>query len=314
MSLVRCPECGHTVSTHAPNCPECGFPYKKYEDTAKAYGIDIHKEPFIEYYWISKITEDVKYIKQSSKTICAECGKEINGRSICPSCGFDINLYKEEKRLHQEAYKKEMINKSRRTRGNIDQPLMIHCPGCKKIVSYYADTCPDCGFPIQKFISEHNIQDIKKVHVCPNCANLYAGINYEKQPFYMACEFCNTPMLETNADSAEVCFEKYFNWQNPDMDGLAIKILSKYNIKPDQPAIQYRHNIIKQKKQDEERQEQLQQQANKPAPNIPHCPICGSADIEQIGTLNRAASTVAFGIASSKIGKQWHCKNCGNNF
>lgn len=67
MSLVRCPECGHMVSTHAPSCPKCGFPYKKYEDTAKAYGVDIHKEPFIEYYWISKITEDVKYIKQSSK-------------------------------------------------------------------------------------------------------------------------------------------------------------------------------------------------------------------------------------------------------
>ena len=49
MSLVRCPECGHMVSTHAPSCPKCGFPYKKYEDTAKAYGVDIHKEPFIDY-------------------------------------------------------------------------------------------------------------------------------------------------------------------------------------------------------------------------------------------------------------------------
>lgn len=315
MSLVRCPECGHTVSTHALNCSECGFPYKKYEDTAKTYGIDIHKEPFIEYYWISKITEDVKYIKQSSKTICAECGKELNGRSVCQDCGFDISLYREEKRLHQEKYKKEMMNKSRKTRGTVDQPLMVHCPGCKKIVSYYADTCPDCGFPIHKFISEHNIQDIKRVHVCPKCANLYAGINYEKQPLYMACEFCNTPMLETDADSAEVCFEKCFNWQNSDVDGLAVKILSKYsNVKPDQSAIQHRHNVLKQQERDEERQEQLQQQSNAPTLNIPKCPICGSTDIEKIGTLDRAVSTAMVGIASDKIGKQYKCRNCGYKF
>lgn len=315
MSLVRCPECGHMVSTHAPSCPKCGFPYKKYEDTAKAYGVDIHKEPFIEYYWISKITEDVKYIKQSSKTICAECGEGLNGRSVCQNCGFDISLYREEKRLHQEMYKKEMMNKSRKTRGNVDQPLMVHCPGCKKAVSYYADTCPDCGFPIRKFISEHNIQDIKKVHVCPKCANLYAGINYEKQPLYMACEFCNTPMLEIDADNAEVCFEKCFNWQNPDVDGLAIKILSKYaNAKPDQTAIQHRNNILNRREQDEVRQEQLLAQANISAPNIPHCPACGSTDIENISTLNRAVSTAMVGIASKKIGKQFHCKNCGYNF
>ena len=70
MSLRYCPECGHQISTHAPSCPKCGFPYKKYEDTAKAYGVDIHKEPFIEYYWISKITEDVKYKTIFKNNVC----------------------------------------------------------------------------------------------------------------------------------------------------------------------------------------------------------------------------------------------------
>lgn len=191
----------------------------------------------------------------------------------------------------------------------------VFCPECGKILSQYADTCPDCGFPIRKFISEHNIQDIKKVHVCPKCANLYAGINYEKQPLYMACEFCNTPMLEIDADNAEVCFEKCFNWQNPDVDGLAIKILSKYaNAKPDQTAIQHRNNILNRREQDEVRQEQLLAQANISAPNIPKCPVCGSTDIENISTLNRAVSTAMIGIASNKIGKQFHCKNCGYDF
>lgn len=47
---------------------------------------------------------------------------------------------------------------------------------------------------------------------------------------------------------------------------------------------------------------------------IPHCPACGSTDIENISTLNRAVSTAMVDIASSKIGKQFHCKNCGYDF
>ena len=26
MALVRCPECGHQVSSQAPACPSCGYP------------------------------------------------------------------------------------------------------------------------------------------------------------------------------------------------------------------------------------------------------------------------------------------------
>ena len=63
-----------------------------------------------------------------------------------------------------------------------------------------------------------------------------------------------------------------------------------------------------------DRDKMAQEQKQSTVPNIPHCPVCGSTDIEKIGTLNRAVSTTMVGIASSKIGKQWHCKDCGNNF
>lgn len=29
MALVRCPECGHQVSSQAPACPSCGYPLQK---------------------------------------------------------------------------------------------------------------------------------------------------------------------------------------------------------------------------------------------------------------------------------------------
>ena len=44
---------------------------------------------------------------------------------------------------------------------------------------------------------------------------------------------------------------------------------------------------------------------------VAKCPTCGSTDIKKISTTNRAASVIAVGLASGKIGKQFECKNCG---
>lgn len=40
------------------------------------------------------------------------------------------------------------------------------------------------------------------------------------------------------------------------------------------------------------------------------CPVCGSIRVNKISTANRLTSVFAFGLASSKIGKQYECKNC----
>lgn len=44
------------------------------------------------------------------------------------------------------------------------------------------------------------------------------------------------------------------------------------------------------------------------------CPYCHSLDTSKIGTVNRMVSTGMFGLASKKIGKQWHCNSCNSNF
>ena len=44
------------------------------------------------------------------------------------------------------------------------------------------------------------------------------------------------------------------------------------------------------------------------------CSYCGSSNIKRIGLLNRAVSTELWGLGSKKIGKQWHCNNCGSDF
>lgn len=44
------------------------------------------------------------------------------------------------------------------------------------------------------------------------------------------------------------------------------------------------------------------------------CPYCHSTDTEKISVASRAVSVSLVGAASSKLGKQWHCKQCGSNF
>lgn len=44
------------------------------------------------------------------------------------------------------------------------------------------------------------------------------------------------------------------------------------------------------------------------------CSYCGSSNVKKIGLLNRAVSTELWSLGSKKIGKQWHCNNCGSDF
>lgn len=44
------------------------------------------------------------------------------------------------------------------------------------------------------------------------------------------------------------------------------------------------------------------------------CPYCHSTNVKKVGTSGRALSILTLGLASGKVGKQWHCKNCGSDF
>lgn len=44
------------------------------------------------------------------------------------------------------------------------------------------------------------------------------------------------------------------------------------------------------------------------------CTYCGSTNVKKISLLNRAISAELWGLGSKKIGKQFHCNNCGADF
>ena len=48
--------------------------------------------------------------------------------------------------------------------------------------------------------------------------------------------------------------------------------------------------------------------------NTPHCPTCGSTDIQKISGMKRWLSVGLFGLASSDVGKTMVCKKCGYKF
>jgi len=55
-------------------------------------------------------------------------------------------------------------------------------------------------------------------------------------------------------------------------------------------------------------------------PNSPYyipvvkCPYCSSTNTSKISMVGRVVSTGLFGLGSKKIGKQYHCNNCGADF
>ena len=65
-------------------------------------------------------------------------------------------------------------------------------------------------------------------------------------------------------------------------------------------------------------QESLRKQNNpgKPVATAPvvECPYCHSSNTKKITTTGRMMSIGIFGFASKKIGKQWHCNQCGSDF
>lgn len=103
---------------------------------------------------------------------------------------------------------------------------------------------------------------------------------------------------EKISDSSRSC--KYCGY-----DGITSYILQ---IEKNKFSKKLQEEIKEREKRDYEREHTI----NQPQPQyIPHCPTCGSPDVQKIGGVERAASIGMFGIFSRKINKSMKCRNCG---
>lgn len=58
-------------------------------------------------------------------------------------------------------------------------------------------------------------------------------------------------------------------------------------------------------------QQQKQVKTQQKVQDTPHCPTCGSTNIQKISDTKRWLTTGLFGLASSDVGKTMVCKKCG---
>lgn len=77
---------------------------------------------------------------------CPKCGKEVSDKvSICPHCNFEIATYYQ--KLQKEKNEKEKIEREEELKSKKEN---IQCPECGMLVNESIESCPSCGYPIQK--------------------------------------------------------------------------------------------------------------------------------------------------------------------
>lgn len=216
---------------------------------------------------------------------CPECGREnVSDSAIsCPDCGFSIQEYlktkqdeeyiqKEKERLQSELAKKL---------SEIDSLQKPQKPTISKIIM------SDNRFVFVIFAIVAVIGLIVMIYTLaafgkPNGFSLIATL------------FCSVIALIGVSDIKKGYNEKLSEYK--DFEGYKQK--KKQRV---QENYDYRIKHIKTK-------------SEVSAPVIINtglkCPVCGSRSVKRISTTSRITSVAMVGLASSKIGKQYECKNC----
>lgn len=144
---------------------------------------------------------------------------------------------------------------------------------------------------------------------CPQCGCIYPGAEKGQKH---KCPYCNYEILIT-----EHSLDEYL--KNRTKIKQIVNELCKNSPEFDEELAKKREEendkVIHGSMSKEERTV-LQNMGAIPKPNTNRveCPYCHSNDVSKISTLGRAASVGIFGLASKKIGKQWHCNHCKSDF
>lgn len=141
---------------------------------------------------------------------------------------------------------------------------------------------------------------------CEKC-NIYHFPNFEEDT-PKTCSHCDTELIIT-----DISYEDYKEMPKSKRCKQCKRKYPKIFIK----CPKCNKQLIKLSTENAAASKQLPTIINSPNSNQqtqPKCPYCNSTDIKKITTVNRAISVSAFGLASSKVGKQWHCNNCKSDF
>lgn len=143
--------------------------------------------------------------------------------------------------------------------------------------------------------------NLKSTYICSVCGITCMGaLTRGENGEYGCCPFCHSEMIDTNiyyGDFTSIVAN------DPDYQKNLIETIVKPHGKFDQS--QYVISNMKIQKKRSRSNLQL---------NAITCPYCKSTNTKKISGTTRFVSTGFFGLASSKIGKQWHCNSCKSDF
>lgn len=241
---------------------------------------------------------------------CPECGKEnvSDTATQCPECGFDIKTYVREKKLEEARMKENKIfkqNKQQKVQEleyeknikikDIENLRILEKPENPKFIKSLF--CPDNNRFPWFFLTLIFI-----IFLFPTCFIGSPFIVLELLLIFVALPF-SLLMAKEDYKEQKALYQYNFKVWQEQQDWDAYKEKQKQKIIEEYD--EYAKNLVLYG----ERNGSVENHTRKKF--IPKCPTCGSTKITKISTMNRTFSVFTAGLASSKIGKQFQCNNCG---
>lgn len=248
---------------------------------------------------------------------CPECGKEISDKaSACIHCGYPIaNNHQQQTYTAQDPTASLLANEDIVSEGFIlfsfdEKSVNLECKNCAKVykfnrttnftefseegcVAYNTIRCPNCGNTLRKGLrikckqtgqttpkAEQQNAVSRKQDDSPGCLGwlIFAGLLVVGGMFLLTDGFSDFTLwwlVFPLAFAALLVVGMIYSFATSDPK----------EIKENWDKEKYNYYKFT-------------------------CPMCGSKKVKKIGTVTRAASVATFGLASSKIGKQYECDAC----
>lgn len=150
--------------------------------------------------------------------------------------------------------------------------------------------------------TKDNIRNLSILGMSQREENFYKGFLIWDQPSENICPCCNKGNpIETGLTNEEIgIIAKVSNYDRNFLEAM-IK-LKKDNIIDYELKMSHFRNQVAQQKQLEKQQ---QDSGN------PHCPTCGSTNLEKISESSKIMDSIIWGIGGKQRYKTYHCNNCG---
>lgn len=238
---------------------------------------------------------------------CPQCGHPNVSDSAekCPNCGCNIkNFFLNDKIKKQQ----RIITTQKREE---QQKKLLQCPECNRFFDYSLKICPYCGLSMEDKESINRLHNINRLEErIKDTSSLTKNLLICLVSFAAFIVFLLLYILTDSGFILTLCFTGallsvvflvnifiYFSDKNKDKKKLEIA----------------KRDYTSYKKIEEQEFNRLIQSINSNKIEI-YCPYCKSSNVQKITTSSRVGSSVMFGIASKKMGKQWHCNTCKSDF